>query len=474
MVLRGGGLWRGGVAAGKGDAMIFRRALESRMPSFAGPVDISQADGVLKLGFGGGPTLAGSEVNECTVDGIPAVYTCIRILADAISQSAPLLYRSLGKRGREEAADHPLYSTLRYLPNPEMTGADWLDVMARSMFGWGNAYSEVVRDSQGQAVALWPLFPGAMAVDRDPATRRKRYQYTHADGRVQTWFYDANRPPIHQWMINSLDGMTGRAPVRMLRESMGLTKAAEEFGARYFGGGAHPGGLLTTAGKLDPDRAKRMRDDWERLHSGLDRAHRVAVLEQGLTFEQVSIDPNDAQFLETRQFQDLQMAGVFGIPAFMINAASASNWGTGIESQKNALVSLTLRPYFEKIQQAMKRDLLGRRDFETYSIEFDLTPLLRGDYAQRMTGHATALNWGINTLNEVRELEGWNPVKGGDQPVPPLSTSSAGSSKDSTPDGGNAAGETDENVDAGTTNAKPTPFKKAPAAKTDDAGASDD
>jgi phage portal protein BeeE len=124
----------------------------------------------------------------------------------------------------------------------------------------------------------------------------------------------------------------------------------------------------------------------------------------------------------------------------MINASSASNWGTGIESQKNALVTLTMQPYYEKIQQAMQRDFFGRKNFETYSVEFDTAKLLMGDYSTRMTGHATALNWQIKSVNEVRELEGYNPRSGGNQPMPPLSTSSDGSSKQSTPDGGNAAG----------------------------------
>jgi HK97 family phage portal protein len=277
-----------------------------------------------------------------------------------------------------------------------------------------------------------------MEVDRDPSTLRKRYQYTRADGSVKTWFFDAERPPIHHWMINSLDGMRGRSPVRVLRESFGLTRAAEEFGARYFGSGSQPSGFLTTDGKLSPESAKRMRDDWERLHSGLSRSHKIAVFDQGLKFLPMSISPNDSQFLETRQFQDTQIAGVFGVPAFLINAATASNWGTGIESQKNALVSLTFQPYFERIQPAMARDFFGRRDFEAYGIEFDATRLLFGDYATRMGGHAAALNWGIKTLNEVRDEEGYNPVAWGDKPVAPLSTGSAGSSKQSTPDGGQA------------------------------------
>lgn len=406
--------------------MITRRAIESRMPTTLSGVDISQADGVLRLGFGGAPTLAGTSVSERTIDGIPAVYTCIRILADAVAQSHPLLYRTVASGGRQEASWHELYTCLKYLANGETTASEWRDAMMRSLLGWGNAYSQISRRPDGQVVALWLLSPAAMQVDRAPATMRKRYRYTQPDGSVTTWYHDDNRPPIHHWQINSLDGLAGRSPVSILRESLGLTKAAEEFGARYFGGGSQPGGILTTDSKLDPERARRMRDDWERLHSGIERAHRVAVFEQGLKFQAVSIPPDDAQFLETRQFQDLQIAAMFGVPAFMINANAASNWGTGIESQKNALVSLTLRPYLERIQQAMQRDFLGAKDFNTYSIEFDTTGLLRGDYQSRMQGHSVALNWGINTLNEIRDLEGWNPVPWGNEPVPPLSTSSVG------------------------------------------------
>lgn len=423
-------LCRGSVADGARDAVILRRALEARVETISG-IDISQADGVLRLGFAGTPTVSGATVSESTVDGIPAAYTCIRILADGISQSLPLLYRRLDGGGREEARDHPLYATLKHLINPELTAADWRDVMARSLLGWGNAYAEIVRDSQGRVAALWPLHPGSMTVDRVPGSGRKRWTYTRSDGTMQTWLFDAERPPVHHWMINSLDGLVGRSPVRVLRESLGLTKAAEEFGARFFGKGAHPSGILTTDQRLTPDAAKTMRDQWERLHSGLERTHRTAVMSNGLKFQPLSIPNDDAQFLETRQFQDLQIAGVFGVPAFMINATSASNWGTGIESQKNALVSLTLQPYFVKIQDAMARDFFGRRDFTRYEVEFDTTPLLRGDYATRMTGHASALNWGIKVLNEVRDEEGYNPVAWGDKPLPPLTTSSTGNPRGS-------------------------------------------
>uniref|UniRef100_A0A6M3J730 Putative portal protein n=1 Tax=viral metagenome TaxID=1070528 RepID=A0A6M3J730_9ZZZZ len=419
--------------------MLIRRALERRFES-VGSVDISQANGVLTLGFGGGPTNAGTNVSENTADSIPAVYACVRILAESISQAPLLLYRQLDAGGREEAIDHPLYSILRWLPNPELTAIDLRETLARWLFLWGNAYAEIIRDGQGRVKALWPLRSDSMEVLRDRASRRKRYRYAHPDGTSQTWDFDPERPPIHHWMINSRDGLCGRSPIRVLRESMGLTKAAEELGARYFGTGAQPGGILKTAGKLDPDRAKRMREDWERMHGSLDRAHRIAVFEQGLEFQAITVPPDDAQFIETRKFQDTQIAGIYGVPPQWIGAEGSNNWGAGVESQKNGFITFTLGSPFEKIQQASKRDLLGRKDFERYVIEFDQTELRKGSFESRMKGYSTALNWHINTVNEVREIEGWNPLAGGDQPMPPLSTSSEGSSKDSTSDAGNAVG----------------------------------
>lgn len=416
--------------------MILRRALEARMPTMLSGVNVSQADGVLRLGFSGGLTTSGVTVEESTAEAIPVVYGCVRILSDHIARSPLLMYRMLASGGREEASEHPLYLVLTSLANPEQTAFDFRAAMMRWLLLWGNAYAEVYRDVSGQVQALWPLRADRMSVERSTATQALTYRYHLDDGTDRVWRYDEKRPPIHHWRINTQDGINGRSPVRLLREAMGLTKAAEEFGSRYFGGGAQPGGVLTTDGKLDEPRAKRMREDWERLHNGIDRSHRIAVLEQGLKFQPMSVPPNDAQFLETRAFQRKDICGAFGVPEFMLDSSAQTAWGSGIESIRNGFVNSTLQPYFDAIQQWSQKDLLGKVEFNRYRFEFDTSRLIRGDEPTRMTAHATALNWRIKTLNEVRDEEGFNPVDGGDVPQPPLSTSSAGSSQQSVPGAG--------------------------------------
>lgn len=401
---------------------LLRRSAESRMPMFGGEYDIAQYSSGLKLLFGGGPTAAGVSVQPETAEGLVAVYACVGFIADQIAQVRTQL---VDVDTKAPVRSHPLYSVLHDLPNPEMTAFDIKQVMTRWYLLWGAAYAEVVRDSSGRVVALWPLRSDRMTVQRD-AAGQLIYRYRVDDGTEIAYPWNADRPPIHRWLMNSLDGVTGRSPIRMLRESLGLTKAAEEFGARWFGGGSRPSGILSSDQKLTPDAAKRMREDWERLHQGADAAHRVAVMEQGLKFQPITIPPEDAQFLETRTFQLEEAARIYRIPPYALgHTKNSTSWGTGIESQKNGLITFTLDPHFENISEACKRDLLGRREFERYDIAHDTTRLQRGDLATRMSAYTTGLNWRVYTLNQVKAMEGLPAVDGGDQPMPPLSTMSA-------------------------------------------------
>ena len=402
---------------------LLRRALEARFPVFTGDLSVAQYSSGLQLLFGGGPTKAGAEVSESTAESLGAVYACVGFLTDQIAQVRCSL---VDVKTKDPILAHPLYAVLHDLPNAEMTAFDLRQVMTRWMLLWGDAYAQVVRNTSGQVVALWPLRSDQMTVDRDPRTNQKRYTYRTSDGSVQTFLFNADRPPIHHWMINSLDGITGRSPIRLLRESLGLTKAAEEFGARWFGSGSKPSGVLTTESKLTPESAKRMRDDWERLHQGMDQAHRVAVLEQGVKFQPITVPPEDAQFLETRNLQIEEVARIYRIPPYAIgHTKNSTSWGSGIESQKNGLVTFTIRPHLEQISQASKRDLLGIREFENYDIAHDTTDLQRGDLPTRMGAYSTGLNARVYTVNEVRTFENLPALPEGDAAMPFLSTMAA-------------------------------------------------
>jgi len=407
---------------------LMRRALEGRMPVSGPDVDIAEYSTGLKILFGGASTHAGVTVTESTAESLSAVYACVGLIADSIAQVPCKIVNATTK---EPATAHPLYSLLHDLPNPEMTAFDLRQTLVRWLLLWGNAYAQVVRDGSGRVAALWPLRSDCMTVERVAGavngTTTLRYTYRVDGAREQVWYFDAERPPIHHLRINALDGVTGRSPIRLLRESLGLTRAAEEFGARWFGSGSRPSGVLSTDQRLNPEGAKRMRDDWERLHAGMDNAHRVAVFESGLKWYPITVPPEDAQFLETRNFQVEEIAGrIYRIPPYAIgHTKNSTSWGTGIESQKNGLVTFTLLPYFTQLQQAIKRDLMGRREFEGYDVVFVLNALQRGDLASRMNAYVSGLNSRIYTVNEVRDLEDLPPIPGGDDAMPFLSTMAA-------------------------------------------------
>jgi HK97 family phage portal protein len=413
--------------------MMLRRALESRMPVFGGSYDIAEYASGLKILFGGGPTSSGVTINEGSAETLSSVYACVGFLTDQIAQVRCSLVDVTTKA---PIRDSMLYTVLHDLPNPEMTAFDFRQTMMRWLLLWGNAYAQVMRDGSGQVIALWPLRTDRMKVDRTRGGTL-RYTYDLPDGTKQAFAFNGDRPPIHHWRINALDGINGRSPIRLLRESLGLTKAAEEFGARWFGSGSRPSGILTSDQKLTVDGAKRMRDDWERLHAGTDQAHKVAVLEQGLKFQPITVPPEDAQFLETRNFQIEEVARIYRIPPYAIgHTKNSTSWGSGIESQKNGLVTFTIDPHLEQIAEASRRDFLGRRGFERYDIVHDTTKLQRGDLATRMGAYSTGLNAGVYRVNEVRAMEGLPAIDGGDEPMPFLSTSGAQANVGrTTPDG---------------------------------------
>jgi HK97 family phage portal protein len=403
---------------------LIRRALEGRMPTTLSGIDIAETSSGLQLLFDGGPTSSGVAVSEATAENLSAVYGCVRLLSEVVA-GTPL--RLLSRATKEPATGHPLYTVLTRLPNPEMTAFDFRKAMMSWMLVWGNAYAQVVRDPSGRVEGLYPLRSDRMVVDRSVVdAHRLRYTYTVDGAIARQWIYDGDRPPVHHWRWDALDGITGRSRIRLARESLGITKAAEELGARFFGGGSRPSGVLQSDQKLSVDVAKRMRDEWERMHRGPESSSRVAVLEQGLKWTPMSVPPDDAQFLETRRFQLEEIAGRwFGIPPHMVGHTSTStSWGTGIESQKNGFATFTVEPYYVAIQQWVEKDLMGRREFDGYEARFDTNKILRGDMSTRVQAYSTGLNARIWSVNEVRQLEDLPALPGGDQAMPFLSTMS--------------------------------------------------
>lgn len=364
-----------------------------------------------------GTTASGKRVNERSAMQMTAVYSCVRILSEAVASLPLQFYRYTDTGGKEKAVDHPLYFLLHDEPNPEMTSFVFRETLMTHLLLWGNAYSQIIRNGKGEIVALYPLMPDRMTVERDKQGRLY-YEYTVYDGddvngRNGT---DANVSgktvrlyPSDVLHIPGLgfDGLVGYSPIAMAKNAIGLAIAAEEYGSKFYANGAAPSGVLEHPGTLkDPSR---VRESWQATFGGSSNANKVAVLEEGMKYTPISIAPNEAQFLETRKFQIDEIARIFRVPPHMVGDLEKSSF-SNIEQQSLEFVKYTLDPWVARWEQAMVRALLTPEEKKRYFFKFNVDGLLRGDYQSRMNGYATARQNGWMSANDIRELENMDRI----------------------------------------------------------------
>jgi HK97 family phage portal protein len=354
---------------------------------------------------------AGITVTPVTALENTVVWSAVTLLSTTVATLPLIVYRRLKPKGRMQAPEHYLYPLLHDIPNPEMTAADFREALMGHLLLWGNAYAEIAYDGRGRITALWPLRPDAMEMRRDrlgqlwylyhlPSHVNERPQALRAD---QIWH-------LHGFSQN---GLLGVDPMRMARQAIGLAKATETFGARFFGNGSQPGGVLQIDGKLTKDAAERLAASWEAAHSGLSNAQRVAVLENGVKWQQIGVEPEKAQFLLTRQHQREEIAGFFHVPPHLIGDLSRST-NNNIEHQGIEFVVYSLRPWMVKIEQSITRDLFLAGERSTYYAEHLVDALLRGDLAARTAYYVAGRQNGWLNADDIRESENQNPVPGGD------------------------------------------------------------
>lgn len=339
-----------------------------------------------------------------------AVFACVTILTDTISSLPLPVYRRLAGGGKEKATDHPLYTILHDQPNGEMTSMELRETLVGHLALWGNAYCEIEWDRYtNDVLALWPLRPDCMTPARGE-DGRLYYQYRMPDGKTKVF----SKELILHLRLWGGDGVVGYSPISMARQAVGLTLAAEEYGARFFGNDSRPGGVLKHPGKLSPEAAKRLKTGWEEAQKGLTNSHRVAVLEEGVEWQQIGVPPDDAQFLETRSFQTTEIARLFRIPPHMIaDVERSTSWGSGIEQQSIGFAVYTVLPWTTRIEQRMQTSLLDPAERRTYFVEHLITGLLRGDAQSRYNAYAIGRNNGWLNADEIREMENMNPIPGG-------------------------------------------------------------
>ena len=364
--------------------------------------------------FGG--TSSGKTVNEKTAMQTTAVYSCVRILAETIA-SLPLQLYTYNDVGKEKAINHNLYYLLHDEPNPEMTSFVFRETLMSHLLLWGNAYAQIIRNNAGRVIALYPLLPNRMQVDRADNGEIYYIYNRYSDENPNMKEYGQVKLQSHEVLhIPGLgfDGLIGYSPIAMAKNAVGMSIACEEYGASFFANGANPGGVLEHPGVVkDP---ARVRESWNSVYQGSKNSHKVAVLEEGMKFQSIGIPPEQAQFLETRKFQINEIARLFRIPPHMVGDLEKSSF-SNIEQQSLEFVKYTLDPWVIRWEQSLQKALLLPSEKKKYFIKFNVDGLLRGDYASRMSGYATGRQNGWLSSNDIRELENMNPIpeeEGGD------------------------------------------------------------
>jgi HK97 family phage portal protein len=352
-----------------------------------------------------GNTSAGKPVNEHTAMQMTAVYSCVRILSETLAGLPLHVYRYNDSGGKEKYLKHPLYKLLHDEPNPEMTSFAFRETLMSHLLLWGNAYAQIIRNARGEVIALYPLMPNKMTVDRD-SKGRLFYLYSRTSDDAPTLGDDSKvyLSPSEVLHIPGLgfDGLIGYSPIAMAKNAVGLAIATEEYGAKFFANGAAPGGVLEHPGTIkDPQKVK---ESWNSAYQGSQNAHRVAVLEEGMKYQPIGISPEQAQFLETRKFQINEIARIFRVPPHMLADLEKSSF-SNIEQQSLEFVKYTLDPWVVRWEQSMCRALLMESEKPIVFIKFNVDGLLRGDYVSRMSGYATARQNGWMSANDIRELE---------------------------------------------------------------------
>jgi HK97 family phage portal protein len=354
---------------------------------------------------------AGESVTASSVLGLSSAWACINLLSGT-QASLPLMpYQTARDGARTVARDHYLYRVLHDSPNSLQTSVDFWEFMTASIELWGNSYARKIK-SGDRIVGLVPIMPDLPAVE-NLGNGRLKYRWTE-DGKS---FELTSDEVLH---IRGFGGnpLGGMSTLAFGARAFGLALAIDKAAGSTFRNGVRPSGVLTFEKFLSPEQRTVIEDKLTEKFLGAMNAGRPMTLEGGTKWQQLSINPEDAQMLQSRGFSVEEVCRFFGVPPFMIgHTEKSTSWGTGLEQQTLGFVKFTLRRRLKRIEQALEKQLLTPEDRAAgIVIEFNLEGLLRGDSAGRSAFYQSGLNNGWMTINEVRALENLPPVEGGEVP----------------------------------------------------------
>ena len=372
---------------------------------------------------GGGKSHAGVNVNHMTALRDAAVWACVRVRSEDVGKVACDLYKKSPDGSKQLALNHPLYSLVRDAPNPRMGAFEFRQLLQAWVDLRGNGYALKEYGANGRVAALWPIDPTWVQVLHilGDLTSELWYRLTVPGKEIITLPADA----VFHVRGLTIDGRIGLSAISYHRETIGLGIAAREYGAAFFGNSAKPEGIITLPGVVSPAAKAVLRADWERRHKGPGNARSLGLLDGGMTWQQTTVDNTDAQYLETRQFQNTEIYRLFRVPPHIVGDLSQAT-NNNIEQQSIEYVRYCLSSEFKRWSDALKRELLLDAEKATYDFCFDEDSLLRGDMLSRYQAIAAGRSWGVLSANEARASLGMNPIPNGDFYLQPLNMVQAG------------------------------------------------
>ena len=357
-----------------------------------------------------GPTASGQRVTPKKALGLSAYYAVLRNISEDVAKLPLKTYRRLKPRGKAVQPEHPVYRLLHDAPNREMTAIAWREAVTHQAVGWGGGFSEIERGPDGGPIALWPIFPSRVTIKR---SRAGEIFYVIGVGdlnqRTQGVVIRA-RDMLHIHGLGAT-GVTGYVLSILGKEAIGLGLAMEDFGGRFFGNGSSPSGVLQHPGKLSEPAHENLRKSWAAGFTGVN-AKKPAILEEGMEWKPMSIPPNEAQFLESRQFQIEEIARWGRMPPHKIQHLQRSTFNN-IEHQAIEYVVDTLMTWLIRWEQECKRKLFFESEAD-YFVEHLVSGLMRGDSVKRSVYYRSMWNIGAMSQNDIRDAENLNPIEGGD------------------------------------------------------------
>lgn len=373
---------------------------------------------------GGEQTVSGESVSPETAMRLAAVWACVRVRSEDVGKLPCILYRRQKDGGKTRAVDHPLYSLIRDRPNPMMTAMEWRQMMQAHKDLRGNAYALKEFDARGQVIALWPIPPQYVIV----------LTYL-SDGLGHELFYQLNIPRYPQMTVPSeaivhlrglsLNGFFGLSPIAYHRETIGMALAAEKYGASFFGNSAQPNGALKVPHVLDKAAGDLLRAQWEEKFKGAKNAHKLAIFDGGMEWIQTGMNNTDAQYLDTRKFQNQQIYSMYRVPPHKVGELERST-NNNIEHQALEYVTDCLMSELVSWEQTLARDLLTDAERKELFFEFMTDALLRGDLKSRYEAYAVGRMWSWLSANDICDRENMNHVPNGGIYLQPLNYVEAG------------------------------------------------